>query len=136
MAIDRNKLFSKAKKIIKQDVDVVFIEDLILALGISKETYYRIFQIGSDESNVLKDLLMDNRVCIKKKLRKKWKDSDNATLNAMLYKLIANDEERNLLADRVKNENQNTNINFNTENKTEFEELMSYLNNWNGFKKE
>jgi len=33
------------------------------------------------------------------------------------------------------NDNTNVNLNFNSENKTEYDELMNYLNNWQGFKK-
>lgn len=48
--------------------------------------------------NELKEALDKNRVTLKVELRKKWRDSDNATLQMGLMKLIASNEERKSLS--------------------------------------
>ena len=55
-----------------------------------------------NKNNELKEVLENNRIATKVKLRNKWEDSNNATLNIALYKLLANDEERRILADKDK----------------------------------
>ena len=104
MAYDKNEIFERAKEIIKSDVDIVFIEDLIIELGISKPTFYDYYPINSNEINEIKDLILKNKTTTKKFLRNKWKDSDNATLNICLYKLLSSEEERELLSDKPKDD--------------------------------
>lgn len=104
MAYDKNEIFERAKEIIKNDVDIVFIEDLIIELGISKPTFYDYYPINSNEINEIKDLILKNKTTTKKFLRNKWKDSDNATLNICLYKLLSSEEERELLSDKPKDD--------------------------------
>ena len=45
-------------------------------------------------ADFIKEELEKNRVAIKANLRKKWYDSDNATLQIALMKLISTDDER------------------------------------------
>lgn len=93
MAYDKSKIFEKAKEVIVKH-KLYFIEDIVSLLPISKKTYYEYFPVDSDESNELRDLLEINRTETKISLRKKWFESDNATLQMGLMKLICNKEER------------------------------------------
>ena len=97
MAYKTQKLLEQAKKAIA-DHDLVFIEDVVAYLPCSKPAFYDHFKLESDELNEIKDLLTVNRVHTKLGLRKKWKDSDNATLQLALYKLLSEEEELKKLA--------------------------------------
>ena len=90
------ELFEKAKEIIPK-YKLIFIEDVCAYLGISKPTFYVHLPVGSDEFNELRDLLEKNKIDIKVGLRKKWFDSDNATLQMALYKLTSTDVEHKKL---------------------------------------
>lgn len=100
MAYDKKKLYEAAIDSLKKDNEIVFIEDLCLCMGISKPAFYSHFPPDSNEYNELRALIQQNKTNIKKSLRKKWYLSDNATLNICAYKLLSNDEERSLLADK------------------------------------
>ena len=76
---------------------LVFVEDITAMIGISDDTYYRLFPIGSDESDNIKQLLQKNKIQLKVALRKKWLDSDNATTQLALYKLCSTETEHRLL---------------------------------------
>lgn len=93
MGYDKSKILQQAKDVIVKH-KLYFIEDIVSYLPISKKTYYEYFPVDSDESNELRDLLEINRTETKVSLRKKWYDSDNATLQMGLMKLICNKEER------------------------------------------
>ena len=90
------ELFEKAKEIIPK-YELIFIEDVCAYLGINKSTFYRHLPIESNEYNDLRDLLDKNCIDIKVGLRKKWFDSDNATLQMALYKLTSTDIEHKKL---------------------------------------
>jgi len=45
----------------------------------------------------LKDILEKNAILKKTQLLNKWSDSNNATLQIALFKLLANEEERKIL---------------------------------------
>ena len=90
------ELFEKAKEIIPK-YKLIFIEDVCAYLGINKSTFYRHLPIESNEYNDLRDLLDKNCIDIKVGLRKKWFDSDNATLQMALYKLTSTDIEHKKL---------------------------------------
>lgn len=77
-----------------QDVNCTFIDDIISVLPCTKSTFYKYIPLGSHQLNHIKELLIANRVAIKKKLRKQWGFIDaSAALQVALYKLIANDDE-------------------------------------------
>ena len=97
MAYDKDELLKQAEVAIKEK-KLHFIEDIIACLPCDKTTFYRKFQKDSNEYNDLKELLTQNRTEQKQKLRKKWSDSDNATLQLSLYKLIGTDEDRQKLS--------------------------------------
>lgn len=94
MAYDKIKEYEKAIAIIKKDSDIVFVEDLLAEISMSKATFYSHFPIESNELNTIKELLGRNQIQLKKQLRKNWKDSQSsATVQIALYKLIANPDE-------------------------------------------
>ena len=95
-AYSTEELFTKAKEIIPRH-KLIFVEDVCAYLGISKTTFYKHIEVGTDELNELRDLLNKNCIDIKVGLRKKWFDSDNATLQMALYKLTSTDVEHKKL---------------------------------------
>ena len=92
MAYDRKKIFEKAKEQIVSK-RLIFVEEVVAFIGISKPTFYDFFPVDSDEFNELKELIETNKISLKTSMRKKWYDSDNATLQMGLMKLIATPEE-------------------------------------------
>lgn len=94
---EKNKLFEQALKIAK-DKRLIFVEEVIAYLPISKPTFYDYYPKDSNDFNELKRVINDNKIDIKQGLREKWYESDNATLQMALYKLTAREEERKKLA--------------------------------------
>lgn len=93
MAYNTKELFEEAVKHIKEK-KLFFIEDVVGFMSCTKSTFYAHFPIDSNEMNTIKEELENNRISIKTSMRKKWYDSDNATLQIALMKLIATDDER------------------------------------------
>ena len=97
MAYNKKDIFDKAKKAIQQH-EPLFTEDLIAFLPCGKTTFYDFFPDGSDELNELKDLINQNKISQKAKLRKNWKDPESApALQLALYKLLASPNEHKAL---------------------------------------
>lgn len=94
MAYKTEELLKKAIEAIKE-YDLIFIEEVVSFLPCSKPTLYK---HKLDEVNELKELLEKNRINTKIFLRNKWRNSDNATLQMALYKLLASEAERKALA--------------------------------------
>ena len=90
------ELFERAKEIIPKH-KLIFVEDVCAYMGISKPTFYKYIDVNSDEFNELKKMLEKNCIDIKVGLRKKWFDSENATLQMALYKLTSTDVEHRKL---------------------------------------
>lgn len=97
MAYDRKKIFEQAKEMIVKH-KLFFVEDIIAFLPCSKSSFYDFFPDGSDELDILKELLEQQRVTLKVGMRSKWYKSDNATLQVSLMKLICTDDERKKLS--------------------------------------
>ena len=51
----------------------------------------------SEQSKEIEQALLKNKIDLKVGLRKKWRDSENATLQLALYKLVSIKEERQAL---------------------------------------
>lgn len=73
---------------------LIFISEIVGFVPFVRATIYN-YKIHEDEDILL--ALENNRINIKHKLRSKWYNSDNATLNIAAYKLAATDEERAIL---------------------------------------
>jgi len=97
MAIDKEKTYKKALKE-AADPNVYFIEDVVALIGISKDSFYRLYPTGSDEYDAISDLLTTNRIKTKKKIRKKLSEGSKAPELIALYKLISTTEERKKLS--------------------------------------
>lgn len=115
MAYDRKKIFEQAKEQIVSK-RLIFVEEVVAFLPISKESFYTFYPIGSDEFDELKGLIETNKISLKTSMRKKWYDSDNPTLQMGLMKLLATQEEhRKLSQTYVDSENVTKNINITEE---------------------
>ena len=96
MSYDPTKIFEQAKKLIKEK-ELIFLEEVVSYLPISKTTFYDFFKIGSNELNELKELIDFNKVDAKSFMRKKWKEAEAPALQIALYKLCGTDEENHKL---------------------------------------
>ena len=97
MAVDKEELYKKAVQVLEDDKSIVFIEDLVSFLPCVKSSFYKHFPLDSNEMNDFKEIIENNKINQKRQLRKKWFDNDNATLQLALYKLMANNDERERL---------------------------------------
>lgn len=97
MAYNREAIYNQALKVVK-DNNLVFIEDIVAYLPISKPTFYEFFPVDSDEFNAIKSEIENNKIRTKQSMRSKWYKSSNATLQISLMKLICTDEERKKLS--------------------------------------
>ena len=97
MAYNQEEIYNKALEVIKK-YNPIFIDEIVSYLPITRATFYSYFPVDSDKLNNIKSELEDNIVNVKGKLRKKWQDSENATLQMGLMKLISSDEERRRLS--------------------------------------
>lgn len=105
MAYSKKKLEELALKAIKEE-KLTWHDEIVAFLPCSKSTYYN---KKMEQLDTIKDAINHNRVEMKAKLKKKWFESDNATLSIALMKMIANDEEWDKLnTQKNKNENNNT----------------------------
>jgi hypothetical protein len=91
------ELIEKSLKAIEQ-YGVHFIEDVIVHLPCSRATFYN---HGLDKLDAIKDAIDVNKIKLKTNLRKKWYESDNATTQIALYKLIANPNELKALTNQT-----------------------------------
>jgi hypothetical protein len=96
MPYDTKILKQKAIEAIN-DNNLIFVEDICAYIGIAKSTYYDHFPQGSNDSNELSEMLEKNKINLKVGMRKKWADSENATLQMALYKLCSTDIEHKKL---------------------------------------
>ena len=94
MAYTTSTLKKKALKAIEEH-NLYFIEDIVTYLPCNKKTFYnhKLHDLPD-----IKEALEKNRVTEKVKMRKKWADSDNATLQLAHYKLLCGDDERRKIA--------------------------------------
>lgn len=91
---DKKKKIEEARKLIKADKDVLFLDDVISSLGMSRPTFYNLFPKGSEEYDELWQLVCENRAKTKKFIRTKLKNNGSATDLILLYKMICTDDER------------------------------------------
>lgn len=108
MAYDRIKIYEQAKDLIEKK-KLFFIEDVVTLLPCDKTTFYRFFEVESNEYNTIKELLDKNKIEIKNGLRNKWYNGNNPLTQMALYKLIGTEEEYHRIAS-TKTENKNINV--------------------------
>lgn len=97
MAYKKSELYDAAIKAAKEE-KLHWIEEVISHIACSKFTFYNFFPVDSDEYNKIKEILEDNRIDIKARLKRKWYESDSAPLQIALMKLLGTDEERKKLS--------------------------------------
>ena len=90
---DTKELIQFALKVIV-DEQCVTMEEVWLMMAVSKQTAYN---HGLDKVDEIKEAVYLEKVKRKKKLRRNWVNSDNATLQIAEFKLCADDEELNKL---------------------------------------
>lgn len=98
MAYKTSELEKKAIDAIKKN-NLVFVNEIMPFLPCSSATFYA---QELEKSESIKEALEKNRLDIKKGLRRKWYEGDNATTQIALYKLIGTDEEN----DRITSQKQ------------------------------
>ena len=94
MAYKTKDLLDQSIKATKKH-NLFFIEDVIAFLPCSKKTFY---EHKLHERDELIELVNANRINTKLKLQRKWQESDNATLQMGMMKIIASIEERQRLS--------------------------------------
>jgi hypothetical protein len=82
---------------------------VVCLLPCDKTTFYRFFEVESNEYNTIKEGLEKNKIEIKNGLRNKWYNGNNPLTQMALYKLIGTEEEYHRIAS-TKTENKNINI--------------------------
>ncbi len=95
-------ILKQALKVIKQK-KLCFIEDVCVFLPCGKTTFYK---LKLNEANEIKQAIWAQKRMTKYEMRRKWNDSENATLQVGLYKLLANDDE----LERLNNSKQKTEV--------------------------
>jgi hypothetical protein len=108
MAYDRIKIYEQALDLIEKK-KLFFIEDVVTLLPCDKTTFYRFFEVESNEYNTIKEGLDKNKIDVKNGLRNKWYNGNNPLTQMALYKLIGTEEEYHRIAS-TKTENKNINI--------------------------
>lgn len=110
---DKKKIFGQAKNSIINDDNILFIDDVISEIPISKPKFYAWFPKGSKEYNEIWDLIIRNRIKVKKHIRLKLRVSGKASELLALYRMICEEDERRAI-------NQNyTEVSGKIENKIE-----------------
>ena len=96
MKYNKDKLYEQAIEVAEKK-KCFFIEQVVSFMPCAKQTFYDYFPIDSDEMDAIKAILDKNKIEIKSAMYKKWFDSDNATLQVALMKLIATENEAHRL---------------------------------------
>jgi len=97
MKYNKQEIFKQAKEAIIK-YKLIFIEEILGYIPMSKQTLYDYFPVNSDELDELKNLINTNKLQMKNGLRKKWYDNNNATTQIALYRLLATKEENEALS--------------------------------------
>lgn len=89
MAYSTEELIEYALKAINEE-DCTSIEEVVLYMPICKKTFYN---KELHELPEIKEALEAKKIQLKKKMRRNWRNSDNATLQIADFKLMATDAE-------------------------------------------
>jgi hypothetical protein len=93
---DKSKIFKQAQELATKH-KLLFVQDIIDFLPLSTSTFYEYFPAESEQMEILRKILDENKVAIKASLRARWYHSDNATLQMALYRLTATADEHRVL---------------------------------------
>lgn len=103
MAYDKDEVAQQALAAIEEN-EIAFFDEICLFVEPSRATLYN---LELDKLDIIKEALAKNKLKKKRKLKKKWEDSDNATLQIAAFKLIADDDEMARLSTTI-NKNEHT----------------------------
>jgi hypothetical protein len=115
MAYKTENLLKRAKKVLEEDSNIEFWEDLYDAIGVNRDTAKK---HGIRENGDIKTLLYGNRRSNKAAQRAKWAESDSASLQLALYKLRGTTEERQKLSTNYNKNEEDGEVNINITQKT------------------
>ena len=87
-----------ALDILARKRDIYFTNDLTDEMGIARSTFYN---NNLDKLDSIKNAILHNKRNVKRGLRNKWFNSDNATTQVALYKLLADEDELSRLNNNV-----------------------------------
>ena len=99
---DKDDLIKESLRLIKKE-RLCFVDDIAALLPCSRRTFYN---MELHKVHDIKDSLDSQKINKKRSLRNRWEDSENATLQVGLYKLLANDDE----LERLNNSKQKTEV--------------------------
>lgn len=91
---DKKKIYEQAKSVIESDDNILFIDDVVAELPISKPTFYSWWPKGSAEYDELLGMINTNRIKVKRYIRLKLRISGRAAELLSLYRMICTEEER------------------------------------------
>ena len=126
MAREKEEYEKEIIKVIQKEK--LFTIEMIFAYyeGLGKTQFYN---LGLNKSNNILKAINDNKVKTKNHLYKKWKESENATLQIALYKAICEPEERvNLSQSNVDHTSKGEKINQADLSHLSTEEIEKLLN--------
>jgi hypothetical protein len=89
MAYDREDLKRQALEIIDRE-EITTFNEIHLYMKAHRATLYT-HEIDKDDD--IKKAIEQQKVAIKKKMRRNWRNSDNATLQIAEFKLLSSDDE-------------------------------------------
>ena len=91
---DKERIYAQAKGVIEADDNILFLDDVIAELPISKPTFYSWWPKGSKEYDELWRLINMNRIKVKRYIRLKLRISGKAAELLSLYRMICTEDER------------------------------------------
>ena len=100
----RKTLANKVIKALEKNPDIYLFCDIPLVVPKSRPTLY-LYEL--DKLDSIKEKLASNKMKFKRALRLQMKKTNNPTCLIALYKLLANDEEKDALNNKPKYENSN-----------------------------
>ena len=109
MAHNKKKLIDESLSAI-QKYKLFFIEDVIAYISCCKATFYK-YKLNEIDS--IKETLENNKINIKVSMRNKWYNSESATLQIALMKMIATDDEAHRLNGSKQEIKHNANVSVN-----------------------
>jgi hypothetical protein len=100
MAYDKEAIYKEAIDLVNKH-NLIFIDEVLSLLPIHPSTFYDWYPSGSERNLELKAEIDKVRIKMKANMRRKWYESDNASLQIGLMKLIGTEDEVNRLSGNV-----------------------------------
>jgi len=120
MAFNKKKIYKQAVSLIAEK-ECLDIAELIVFLPCSKQTFYSFFPKDSDELDLFKELINENKIKACGFMKRKWMKSENPTLQVAAYKLMGKTHE----VHRLNGTKQETTIKGDKDHPIEFNDEVS-----------